>query len=119
MRALEGERFLTKMKPADLLKKIQTNVELLRLELKGFRRGEKQGKTMKTDIKTLVASIDKQHHDLRSAYLDYVMNKRLSNLRIIKRHIADLRNAAGCLFLKILEKEEELTAETLEGANQQ
>lgn len=74
------------------------------LEIAGFERGEQKGKTMDVSITELWNSLDKQWRDLidtKTAILN-----GFKPLDSIKQPIADLRNVAGCLYLKVLEKEE-------------
>jgi len=87
----------------DIWNKIENCTELKQLEALGFLRGAKQGKTMDVPLEKVFQSLKKQWHDLVWAYSNYTtVSKDTSEL---KRCIADLRNVAGCLFLKLLELE--------------
>lgn len=88
--------------------KITMNGELTCLEQEGFERGEKRGKTMDVDWLEAWQSLKKQMEDLRHAInvgLIKAPKQGLYNFDEIKRAIADVRNVAGCLFLKIQEIE--------------
>ena len=89
-----------------LLKQIQDNKELLALEEAGFLRGDEKGKTMDVLPEVLMRSIMKQHGDLANSYHKYFFNKRYTEARKdLLQKIADIRNVAGCLFLKIVEED--------------
>jgi len=89
-----------------LYEKIARNGELIEYEKIGFEKGEKKGKTMDVDAYVVLRSLEKQmadlsyHFDMRmlDVYEDF-------DLSAIKQAIADVRNVAGCLFLKIQETE--------------
>lgn len=83
-------------KGLDIYNRINANVELETLEMKGFIEGEKKGKTMDVTLAELVDSLVKQKEDFQEAY----ENKQISAM---KKALADLRNVAGCVFLKLLE----------------
>jgi len=93
-----------------LWSKVTMNGELIDLEKAGFERGEKRGKTMNCDWIVLSRALEKQIADLQYAIdigLIEATSEGLTNLAEIKRCIADVRNVAGCLFLKIQEAEKE------------
>ena len=95
-----------KLWEARLYSKIFANGELIDLERQGFERGEKRGKTMEVDWLVVSLSLKKQMADLEHAInvgLINAPNQGLYNLDEIKRAIADVRNVAGCLFLKMQE----------------
>lgn len=85
-------------KAVEILTKIVQCTELHRLEADGFLRGERKGKRMNVPWQDIVASLDKQYHDWLNAYAE-------GDPDAMKRTLADLRNLAGCVFLKIKEKE--------------
>ena len=114
-----------------LYSKIFANGELIDLERQGFERG--RGKTMDVDWLVVSLSLKKQMADLEYAInvgqgastfsssrttLDSVAiiknapSQGLYNLDEIKRAIADVRNVAGCLFLKIQEIEKKRKEKT-------
>lgn len=86
---------------------IETCKELKQLEIKGFQRGKKKGKTMSVPLSKIFESLMKQWRDLHTTFFEfyhlYSYGKDSSD---VKKCIADLRNVAGCLFLKILEMED-------------
>ena len=84
------------MKGTRIYERIQTIVELRNLEIQGFIRGEKKGKTLDVPLVTLKMSLAKQFQDWLKAYDS-------KNIPDMKKAIADLRNVAGCVFLKLLE----------------
>ena len=96
-----------------LYSKIFANGELIDLERQGFERG--RGKTMDVDWLVVSLSLKKQMADLEHAInvgLINAPNQGLYNLDEIKRAIADVRNVAGCLFLKIQEIEKKRKEKT-------
>ena len=93
------------MKKRKLWEEINTNEELKQLELDGFKRGRKKGKTMDVPLDVVVESVKKQFRDFVRCYRAYgaTPSKNLKNG--LKRTIGDLRNTAGCVFLKLIEGE--------------
>jgi len=93
------------------------NPELLELEIKGFLRGKRRGKTMKVSIDDIYLSLEKQIIDLKLVWHEYIRsrlkgkqklvrpNKYLLNIIPMKKCLADIRNVAGCMFLKLQELE--------------
>ena len=79
-----------------LYNKISSDKELRDLEIEGFVRGAKKGKSMDVSLKELMQSLRKQYLDWLEAY----NSKKIPDM---KRTIADLRNDAGCVFLKLKE----------------
>jgi len=79
--------------------KIESCKDLKLLEIRGFIRGERKGKTMNVPPVIVFESLQKQWKDLENAFYCCSDNNEL------KKCIADLRNVAGCLFLKLLELE--------------
>jgi hypothetical protein len=77
---------------------IHENKRLENFEKQGFLRGVKKKKTMNVDIFVLFDSLGKQYRDLVRAY-------GINDKEDMKRCLADLRNVAGCLFLKVEEQE--------------
>jgi hypothetical protein len=80
-----------------LLQQIRDNKELLDLEEAGFLRGDKKGKTMGVSESKLYYSLVKQWTDFLNAW-----NSK-DDLAVLKT-LADLRNNAGTLFLKVQEE---------------
>ena len=95
---------LKDLKGLDIYNTINTSKELEDLEIKGFLRGEKAGKTTNVPIGVIYESLSKQVKDLQDAYQFYQINS--SQKEELKQKIADLRNVAGCLFLKLQEVRE-------------
>lgn len=94
-----------------LWKEIQRNKELRKLEQEGFERGEKRGKKLTVHMHEVWKSFQKQYIDLENAY-QQIVNKQTypydsfskleqADVDYFKKCIADLRNVAGCLFLKM------------------
>jgi len=81
---------------------LENCTELHRLEADGFIRGTEKGKTMNVPLWDLEESLRKQYRDWIKASVD-------GNVHEMKRTLADLRNLAGCVFLKIQEKEAKKT----------
>jgi len=78
------------------------NSELQNLEMKGFLRGSDKGKTMNVPLSTLMRGLGKQYADFHIAYINFLKEKKTrESTRELKRSIADVRNAAGCVFLKL------------------
>jgi len=77
---------------------ISENKELKKLELKGFIRGAKKDKTMNVPLDDVVDGLRKQYKDFI-----YVWNSLEPDKEEMKRTLADLRNTAGCVFLKLVE----------------
>ena len=88
---------ITDRKTAFLLRERHSeNPELKGLEIQGFLRGLKRGKTMDVPLHVLFASLEKQHRDWLIAYGG-------ANISEMKKTLADLRNVAGIIFLKLNE----------------
>jgi len=77
-----------------LWEKYSENPELKELEIQGFLRGLERGKTMDVPLQTLFTSLQKQHKDWLFAYFS-------KNIPEMKKTLADLRNVAGIVFLKL------------------
>jgi len=75
---------------------VDGNDELSKLEQDGFVRGEKRGKTMDVPLQILFGSFEKQHKDWLVAYT----NKNILEMKVA---LADIRNVAGIIFLKLNE----------------
>lgn len=79
---------------------IITDPDLRKLELQGFVKGAAEGKTMNVPLhRMILKSLHKQYLDFCKAYGD-------SNNEEMMRCLADLRNVAGCCFLKLKETTE-------------
>lgn len=89
---------------AELLRKINENDELRSLELDGFIRGIRKGKTMDVDLSRLRYSLRKQMGDYESKWIDHILGEATKD--DLKRYVADIRNVAGIIFLKLCEKKE-------------
>lgn len=83
--------------PIILHYRIINDPDLRKLELQGFVEGTAEGKTMDVPFGTLVESLDKQCGDFFTAYNEGKGRKA------IKKALADIRNVAGCCFLKLKE----------------
>jgi len=81
--------------------KIESCRDLKLLEIRGFIRGEEKGKTIDVPLEKVFQSLKKQWEDLETTYFKYGSFYPSK----LKKCIADLRNVAGCLFLKLLELE--------------
>ncbi len=131
IRPLKTRAAETGSKGLALHREICSNIELIELEMDGFARGEKRGKTMDVPLETVVDSLRKQNMDFQESYLRYLQtvslivaaspnmltpenhnvkikqlnDTHLENIKDLKRRIADIRNVAGCVFLKLSEGE--------------
>ena len=94
-------------KALKLYYQISQNKDLAGLEKLGFIVGEQRGKTMDGDWMIVCNSLHKQYNDLLKAVSWYQNRCKHTtpeaDILDIKRKIADLRNVAGCLFLKLQE----------------
>lgn len=88
----------------EILRRINENEELHDLELDGFIRGTRAGKTISVTLDVLKNSLRKQVGDWESALVDYILGN--ATLDDLKRCIVDIRNVAGCIFLKVCETKE-------------
>jgi len=80
-----------------LYNSIRNNGELQTLEIEGFQRGVKRKKTMDVTLDVLFESLGKQYRDFLRSY-------GMNDGENMKRCLADLRDVAGCFFLKLTEK---------------
>ena len=96
---------------AEILKRINDNEQLSSLELDGFIRGIRAGKTMDVNLDVLKNSLMKQVGDWNSAFVDYILGT--ATLGDLQRCIADIRNVAGVIFLKLCEKRNKAAIEGL------
>ncbi len=86
---------------------IKCNKKLQNLEKNGFLRGVKRNKTMDVSTNIVFASLEKQWSDLTIAWKNYPpriglsLKFRPSSSAEMLQKIADLRNVAGCFFLKL------------------
>lgn len=88
------------------LQRIWENPALRSLEVLGFKHGSRKGKTMKVNLQTVVNNLYKQVEDFRQAYHGYLRDPDDADLQAnLKMKLADLRNVAGCVFLKLQEQE--------------
>ena len=78
-----------------LWKAIRNNKKLQALEKRGFTRGKRKGKTMNAPLGEFYSSLSKQWRDFADAYVC------CADVGHVMRCLADLRNVAGCLFLKL------------------
>jgi len=93
----KNESFKSDKEVASILwEKYSKNPELKELEIQGFLSGLKRGKTMDVPLRTLFRSLEKQHDDWLVAYVN-------KNILEMKKALADLRNVAGIMFLKLNE----------------
>lgn len=72
------------------------NPELIELEKVGLLRGLRRGKTDNVPLESIQESLSKQYHDWIEAYIS-------KDIPEMKRTLADLRNVAGIIFLKLKE----------------
>jgi len=91
------------LEETSLWKIINNNPRLQTLEKEGFKRGEKEGKTMNVSIETIFESLEKQWKDVVEAWDTHKDWKNAPDL--LKTKLADLRNVCGCMFLKIEDEE--------------
>jgi hypothetical protein len=89
-----------------LHERILKNKELKAFEFSGFLRGEMRGKTMDVPLVEVVDSLRKQYKDFDYAWSFYVTMGGGKSREGLKRALADIRNNAGCLFLKLVEEEQ-------------
>jgi hypothetical protein len=97
----------------ELYNKIRNNKTLQTLEETGFKLGVARGKSIDVDISVIKNSLQKQYDDFQEAYFRFstpffagsmepvTREGRELNKQKLEKCIADLRNVAGCLFLKI------------------
>lgn len=94
-----------------LWKELARNKKLKQLENDGFHRGEKQGKTINVRLPEMWKSFRKQCDDLKGAY-EEVLEKQTypygsfsqltqADIDHLMQCVADVRNVAGCFFLKL------------------
>ena len=83
--------------------KVVGNRQLKQLEIEGFVRGERNGKTVEVALEVLVESLSKQWKDFEDAWEHHRHWKNAPDLMKVK--LADLRNNAGCVFLKVIKEE--------------
>ena len=80
------------------------NPELIELEKQGILRGLKRGKTMDVPLEVVVGSLKKQWSDFLATWTGYKnLPKTKTTTEDLKRTLADLRNVAGIIFLKLNE----------------
>lgn len=84
------------LKALALWNQITENVHLEELEKEGLCRREQRGKKPDVDVAVLCDSLGKQYRDFVRAY-------GISDRQEMKRCLADLRNVAGIMFLKLEE----------------
>ena len=93
---------------SELRKRITHNGKLRTFEILGFLRGEQKGKTMNVDPYALMEGVRKQMLDLEARWATYYVtimpSLKEKHLEEVEKAIADLRNNAGCLFLKLEEE---------------
>lgn len=83
-----------------LWERIRQNLVLEELEKEGLCRGEQRGKKPDVSIDVLALAVHKQYRDFVRAYVD-------DDKKEMKRCLADLRNVAGLVFLKLEDEEAE------------
>lgn len=84
--------------------RIAENKRLSTLEKVGFDIGISRGKTMDVSIEIMNGSVSKQWKDYKWAWENYLRDKSELNRQAVETAIANLRNVAGCMFLKIEEE---------------
>lgn len=93
--------------------RINENPELKSLEKDGFARGEARGKSMDYPFMSVVLSLHKQIDDVNEV-LDVNLDETNPDFRTsLKKALADLRNVAGCMFLKLQEEDTKEDAKTV------
>lgn len=102
---------------------LTNNDELRAFELSGFITGAEKGKTMNVSINEVVESYEKQAIDFMLCWNEYLRTRLREKQKLIpkgssskslsrlKRCLADVRNLAGCVFLKIQEMERQKVQE--------
>ena len=90
--------------------KVVCNIDLVNLEKAGFIHGVEKGKTMDANLETVYESLIKQVTDLDKVFIKMLFLEEQptvspEEIYEIKQCIADIRNVAGCLFLKVAEFE--------------
>jgi len=76
--------------------------ELKELEIQGFVRGLKRGKTMDVPLEVFFKSLEKQYKDWVRAF-NIKPEKTKHKIPAMKKSLADLRNVAGITFMKLKE----------------
>ena len=80
------------------------NPQIMKLEHAGFVEGLKRGKTDKVPLEIIVTSLEKQWGDFLATWTGYKnLPKTKTTTEDLKRTLADLRNVAGIIFLKLNE----------------
>lgn len=97
--------FVTDEKVASLLwKKYSENPELKDLEIQGLLRGFERGKIMDVPLEVVIDSLKKQWDDFLATWTGYKnLPKTKTTIEDLKRALADLRNVAGIIFIKLKE----------------
>ena len=95
--------FVTDEKIASLLwEKYSENPELKELEIQGLLRGLEKGKTMDVPLEVCFKSLEKQYKDWVRAF-NIKPEKAKHKIPAMKKSLADLRNVAGIIFMKLKE----------------
>jgi hypothetical protein len=109
-RAMADGSYVRLLKPLNpenhkTLFEIWTNPELKGYEREGFVHGQEKDKSMaKVTIFELSASLDKQWQDYKviiNPSNKYPVQYKLERINDIKQKLADLRNVAACIFIKL------------------
>lgn len=99
--------------PKDLWIQIRDNEELKFLEMAGFMKGSNEGKTVNVPPKEVIKSLNKQIEDYETACFNFTIAEEIGDFKLtksntilsLKRALANLRNNAACLFMKLQEAE--------------
>lgn len=86
-----------------LYNQIKNNRELTDLEINGFIQGATKGKTIDISMTDIYLSVHKQYLDFALEALNSSPNIEKNSV-ILKQRLADLRNCAGLMFIKLQEK---------------
>ena len=91
----------------ELKKAVDDNAELKEMQDIGWKKGASKGKSMAVHYVTMMLALEKQMKDLQYLFDVYAMEEKIPLIIDIRQAIADVRNVAGCLFLKMQDLEVE------------
>lgn len=89
----------------EIKKLVDDNAELQEMEEIGWKKGAAKGKTMECCYVTIMLGLEKQINDLKYHLDVHSLEEDPAVLIDARQAVADVRNVAGCLFLKLQEFE--------------